>query len=139
MLKNQCTQVSGDKNNVKCPAIRTTSIFGKLKVSADKNNVGHSTLFLSPDTSVLKCHYVFAFKDILWSLDFSPFFTSVFSNFPQFSLQNNGRKATLNAQPSRALKKHRVRTSNFFHIFARTVPKTSFPALNWWVAVKTRG
>ena len=45
--------MSGDKNNVKCPPIRTTSIFVKLKVSADKNNVGHSTLFLSPDTSVV--------------------------------------------------------------------------------------
>ena len=45
--------MAGDKNNVKWPAIRTTSIFGKLKVSADKNYVDHSTLFLSPDTSVL--------------------------------------------------------------------------------------
>ena len=41
--------------------------------------------------------------------------------------------------PHSTLKKHRVRRSNFFHIFTRTFSKTSFSALNWRVAVKTRG
>ena len=64
------------------------------------------------------------------------FFRSVIREFSQFTLPKpTGR----NAHFSRALLKHRVRMSKFFHIFARDVSKISFSALNWRVAVRTRG
>ena len=74
--------------------------------------------------------------------DFSPFFRSVFRDFSQYSLPKKpGACVNAHAQykfSSRALQKHRVRKNNFFNIFARSVLKTSFSALNWVVAVRTR-
>ena len=42
-----------DKNKVYF-WVKGLPITTPLKMSADKNNVGHSTLFSSPDTSVIK-------------------------------------------------------------------------------------
>ena len=71
-------------------------------------------------------------------------FSKRFSRFFAIFLAKKKPGACVNAHAqhkfsSRALQKHRVRKNNFFHIFARTVLKTSFSALNWVVAVRTRG
>ena len=61
------------------------------------------------------------------SRDFSRFFRSVFREFSQFSLPKTGKNEEfhpLNAQFSRDFNQHRVRKTNFFHIFAGTVLKT---------------
>ena len=73
-------------------------------------------------------------------VDFLEAFFAIFRNIP--CQKKPGACVNAHAQhkfSSRALQKHRVRKNNFFHIFARTVLKTSFSALNWVVAVRTRG
>ena len=74
------------------------------------------------------------------SRDFFRFLQALIALFScQKETAKNAEFHSLNAQFSRHFSQHRVRKTNFFHIFARIVSKTSFSAINWWVAVRTRG
>ena len=69
--------------------------------------------------------------------DFCPFFTCFIREFSQFLTFKPSKCVNANAQYTffASPEKHRVRNTNFFHILARIVAKTSFSALNWWIAV----